>query len=106
MVEVVSEAGKQVEQEGDHRAESFSGSELIDQPLARRTGFWRRIGSPVVSGKAGADTAMVELRSPETVDPPKRPARLRPVRLARARVLEGAAPGAPETSFLLPVCTG
>src|SRR5437867_13168891 len=33
---------KQAEQEGDHRAEIFSGSAPPDQSLWRRTGFWRR----------------------------------------------------------------
>ena len=36
------EESKQVEQEGDHQAGSVSGSEPTDQPLGRRTGFWRR----------------------------------------------------------------
>ncbi len=36
------EEAEQVEEEGDHRAEIVSGSEPIDQPLARRTEFWRR----------------------------------------------------------------
>jgi hypothetical protein len=40
------EESKQVEQEGDHRAGIVSGSEPTDQPLGRRTGFWRRTGLP------------------------------------------------------------
>jgi hypothetical protein len=36
------EESKQVEQEGDHRTGTVSGSEPTDQPLARRTEFWRR----------------------------------------------------------------
>ena len=39
------EESKQVEQEGDHRAEIVSGSEPTDQRLARRPRFWRRTGS-------------------------------------------------------------
>ena len=33
------EEAEQVEEEGDHRAEIVSGSDPIDQPLARRTEF-------------------------------------------------------------------
>src|SRR5437879_1242617 len=33
-----------MEQEGDHRARIFSGSEPTDQPLVHRTEFWRRTG--------------------------------------------------------------
>jgi outer membrane putative beta-barrel porin/alpha-amylase len=36
---------KQVEQESDHRADIVAGSEPTDQPLGRRTEFWRRTGS-------------------------------------------------------------
>jgi hypothetical protein len=35
---------EQVEQECDHRAGILSGSEPTDQPLGRRTEFWRRAG--------------------------------------------------------------
>jgi hypothetical protein len=35
---------KQVEQEGNHRAESVAGSRPADQPLTRRR-FWRRTGA-------------------------------------------------------------
>src|SRR5437867_3911485 len=35
---------KQVEHVGDHRAGIFSGSKPTDQPLVRRTEFWRRTG--------------------------------------------------------------
>ena len=38
------EEAKQVEQRGDHGAAIVSGSEPRDQPLVRRTGFWRRTG--------------------------------------------------------------
>ena len=38
------EESEQVEQEGDHQARIFSGSEQTDQPLAHRTEFWRRTG--------------------------------------------------------------
>src|SRR5439155_23480159 len=38
------EESKQAEQEGDHRAGTVAGSEPTDQPLARRTEFWRRTG--------------------------------------------------------------
>src|SRR5438034_11561468 len=33
---------EQMDQEDDHRARIFSGSEQTDQPLAHRTEFWRR----------------------------------------------------------------
>jgi hypothetical protein len=36
------EESEQMEQEGDHRAGIFSGSEPTDQPFAHRTEFWRR----------------------------------------------------------------
>ncbi len=36
------EESEQMEQEDDHRARIFSGSEQTDQPLAHRTEFWRR----------------------------------------------------------------
>jgi len=35
------EESKQVEQKGDHQAGILSGSESTDQPLGRRTEFWR-----------------------------------------------------------------
>jgi len=38
------EESEQMEQEDDHRARIFSGSEQTDQPLAHRTEFWRRTG--------------------------------------------------------------
>src|SRR2546426_12165326 len=38
------EEANEVEQDGDHRARILSGSEPTDQPLARRTQFWRRTG--------------------------------------------------------------
>jgi hypothetical protein len=38
------EESQQVEQEGNHQAQILSGSELINQPLARRMEFWRRTG--------------------------------------------------------------
>ena len=36
------EESEQMEQEDDHRARIFSRSEPTDQPLGRRTEFWRR----------------------------------------------------------------
>src|SRR5207247_4333461 len=36
------EEPKQVEQEGDHRVRIVSGLEPTDQPLGRRTEYWRR----------------------------------------------------------------
>src|SRR2546425_10585970 len=39
------EESKHVQQEGDHRARILSGSEPTDQPLGRRTKFWRRTGA-------------------------------------------------------------
>jgi len=38
------EESEQMDQEDDHRARIFSGSEQTDQPLAHRTEFWRRTG--------------------------------------------------------------
>jgi hypothetical protein len=38
------EEAKQVEQRGDHGNEILSGSAPTDQPLVRRTEFWRRTG--------------------------------------------------------------
>ena len=40
------EESEQMEQEDDHWAKIFSGSEQTDQPLAHRTEFWRRTGWP------------------------------------------------------------
>src|SRR5947209_1290567 len=40
------EESEQMEQEDDHWAKIFSGSEQTDQPLAHRTEFWRRTGRP------------------------------------------------------------
>ena len=39
------EESEQMEQEDDHRARIFSGSEQTDQPPAHRTEFWRRTSS-------------------------------------------------------------
>ena len=39
------EETKQVEEEGDHRAEILSGSEPTDQLLGCRIDFWRRTGT-------------------------------------------------------------
>ena len=55
------EESKQVEQEGDHRPEIFSGSDLTDQRLRRQTGFWRRTRGaapardPIFSESEGSD---------------------------------------------------
>jgi hypothetical protein len=42
------EETKQVEEEGDHRAEILSGSEPTDQLLGCRIDFWRRTGGGVL----------------------------------------------------------
>ena len=44
-----------MEQEDDHRARIFSGSEQTDQPLAHRPEFWRRTGIAVALGPQDAD---------------------------------------------------
>ena len=46
------EESEQVEQQGDHRTAIVSGSEPKDQPLVRRTGFWRRTGCATRRGGA------------------------------------------------------
>ena len=44
---------KQVEQRADHWRAIVSGSEPKDQPLIRRTGFWRRTTGAVIASIAG-----------------------------------------------------
>jgi len=60
------EKSQQVEQESDHRAEIFSGSEPTDQPLARRTVFWRRTGIFRGSRRPPVDGAQLH-RQPKAV---------------------------------------
>src|SRR5258708_20017273 len=44
------EEAKQLEQGGDHGTAIVSGSEPTDQPLVRRTRFWRRTGQAMRHG--------------------------------------------------------
>ena len=49
---------EQMDQEDDHRARIFSGSEQTDQPLAHRTEFWRRTGADDASRRSFTSLAM------------------------------------------------
>jgi hypothetical protein len=53
------EESEEVEQESDHRAAIVSGSEPRDQPLAVRSGFWRRTG---IARGAGAPHGRVAIQ--------------------------------------------
>jgi hypothetical protein len=62
------EESKQVQQEGDHRARILSGSEPTDQPLGRRTEFWRRTGPSARPGRgeASARSARASISPPHS----------------------------------------
>src|SRR6059036_1469184 len=59
------EESEQVEQEDDHRAKIFSGSEQTDQPLAHRTEFWRRTG--LISSKTSSSRWVLSGMPPEVL---------------------------------------